>query len=58
MATPSDAYDIDSYKRLEEAGVTHILTQPWPFYYGNTNDVDEKCDGIKRFADDIIHKMN
>ena len=26
MATPSDAYDVDSYKRLQDAGVTHILT--------------------------------
>ena len=58
MATPSDAYDVDSYKRLEEAGVTHILTMPWPFYHGDTGELDKKLDGVKRYAGDIIEKMN
>lgn len=57
MATPSDAYTIDAYKTLEDAGVTHILTQPWPFYHGDTNDVDKKIDGVKRYAEDIIMPM-
>lgn len=56
MATPSDAYTVDGYKRLEEHGVTHILTQPWPFYHGDTQDLDKKIDGIRRYADDIIAK--
>jgi probable F420-dependent oxidoreductase len=58
MATPSDAYDVDGYKRLEDAGVTHILTMPWPFYHGNTDELDKKIDGVKRYADDIISHFN
>ena len=58
MATPSDAFTIDAYKRLEEGGVTHILTQPWPFYHGDTNDIDKKIDGVKRYAEDIIVPMS
>lgn len=58
MATPSDAWDIDGYKRLEDAGVTHILTMPWAFYHGETEVLDEKLDGIRRFAEDIIEPMN
>lgn len=54
MATPSDAFDVDSYKKLEEQGVTHILTQPWPFYHGDTQDLSKKIDGIRRYSDDII----
>jgi probable F420-dependent oxidoreductase len=54
MATPSDAYSISGYQRLEAAGVSHILTQPWAFYHGDTQDCVKKIDGIKRFADDII----
>ncbi len=54
MATPSDAFTADGYKRLEDAGVTHILTMPWPFYHGETDDIDKKIDGVKRYADDII----
>lgn len=57
MATPSDAFTLDGYRRLEECGVTHILTQPWPFYHGNTDDPDKKRDGVLRYAEDIIHKM-
>ena len=58
MATPSDAWDVDGYRKLEDAGVTHILTMPWAFYHGETEDLDEKTDGIKRFADDIISRFD
>ena len=58
MATPSDAYTIDGYKRLEDGGVSHILTQPWPFYYGDTQELAKKIDGIKRYADDYIAALN
>ena len=57
MATPSDAWDIDGYKRLEDAGVTHILTMPWPFYHGETDDLEKKVDGVKRYADDVISQF-
>ena len=54
MATPSDAFTVEGYRRLEEHGVTHILTMPWPFYHGETEDIDKKIDGVRRYADDII----
>jgi probable F420-dependent oxidoreductase len=57
MATPSDAYTIDGYRKLEDAGVTHILTQPWPFYHGETDAIEKKIDGVERYAEDIILKM-
>ena len=53
-----DAWDVDGYKRLEDAGVTHILTMPWPFYHGETDDLDKKIDGVKRYADDIISRFS
>ena len=56
MATPSDAWDVDGYRRLEDAGVTHILTMPWPFYHGESELLEHKIDGIKRYADDIISR--
>ena len=58
MATPSDAWDVDGYKRLEDAGVTHIMTMPWPFYHGSSDALDHKKDSIRRFADDIISKFD
>ncbi len=54
MATPSDAFTVDGYKKLEDAGISHILTMPWAFYHGETEDLEKKIDGVKRYADDII----
>ena len=56
MATPSDAWNVEGYKRLADAGVTHILTMPWPFYHGETDELDKKIDSVKRYADDIISR--
>lgn len=49
-----DGWDVEAYKRLEDAGVTHILTMPWPFYYGETDKLDKKIDSLRRYSDDII----
>ncbi|RLQ22948.1 TIGR03619 family F420-dependent LLM class oxidoreductase [Seongchinamella sediminis] len=58
MATPSDAWDIDGYRRLEDAGVTHIMTMPWPFYHGDSDALADKQDAIRRFADDVIARFD
>ena len=58
MASAKDATDVDGYRRLGEGGVTHVLTMPWVFYYGLTEDITKKIDGIKKFADDVIEKMD
>ena len=58
MASASDAHGVDGYQKLGDAGVNHILTMPWAFYHGLTEDLDKKIDGIKRFADDVITKMS
>ena len=57
MASASDVYDVDGYRSLERAGVTHVLTMPWAFYSGLTDDLEKQCDGIRRFADDVIQVM-
>jgi probable F420-dependent oxidoreductase len=58
MATPSDAWTVEHYRRLEDAGVTHIMTMPWPFYHGETDALDKKIDSVKRYADDIISRFS
>jgi len=57
MASASDAHDVDGYRRLGDGGVTHILTMPWAFYHGLTDDLEKKVDGIRRYGDDVISKM-
>ncbi len=53
----TDAFGLDGYRRLAEAGVSHVLTLPWVFYRGNTESLDEKRDGIRRFGDEIIAEL-
>ena len=57
MASPNDAWEINGYKKLEDNGITHLLTMPWAFYHGENATLEQKKDGIKRFAEDVIHKM-
>jgi hypothetical protein len=47
-----DAWDASGFQRLENEGVTHIMTMPWLFYHGETGDIGLKIDGIQRFAAD------
>lgn len=53
----NDAFDLDGYKRLEAAGATALITVPWLFYEGKAASLDDKLDGIRRFADDVIAKL-
>ena len=57
MASASDAFTLDGYRRLAEIGVTHVLTLPWIFSHGDTKVLRDKKDGMRRFADDVIAKM-
>lgn len=57
MASASDAHDVAGYRRLGDGGVSHILTMPWAFYHGLTDDLDKKIDGLEQFAADVIEKM-
>ena len=57
MASASDAGNVEGYRRLGDGGVNHILTMPWAFYHGLTDDLEQKIDGIKCFGEDVIEKM-
>ena len=53
-----DCFDVDGYKRLEEAGVTDVITQPWLLYGGGLQaTIEQKEEGIKRFAEDVFPRM-
>ena len=38
-ASAMDAWDLDGYRRVHEAGVTHLVTMPWYFYAGADADL-------------------
>jgi probable F420-dependent oxidoreductase len=58
VAACSDAFDVDGFRRMEDAGVTHLQTMPWFLYGGSSDSLPDKLDGLRRFADQIITKMS
>ncbi len=57
IGSATDAVDVDGYRQLEAVGVTDLLTMPWVFYDGFTDDLDAKIAGVHHFAHDIIAEM-
>jgi probable F420-dependent oxidoreductase len=56
-AALSDVIDLDGYRRMADMGVTQLITVPWLFY-GAGESLEQKCDGIRRFGDDIIARLD
>ena len=48
---------LDGYRRAADAGVTHLQTMPWIFYAGGGDSLEAKCDGIRRFGEEIVAKL-
>jgi len=56
LAALRDAFDLDGWRRAEQAGVTHAMTQPWLFHAGPGASLAQKQDALRRFADDFVAK--
>ena len=56
-ALATDAFDLDGYRRLADAGVTELQTVPWYFYGGDPDDLTVRLDSLARFADTIITRF-
>lgn len=57
VVASTDAFDVDGYRRLEDLGATTLTTVPWMMYGGDPNSLEQKKDGLKRFADEVISKF-
>jgi probable F420-dependent oxidoreductase len=53
----TDAFDADGFRRLEDLGATTLTTVPWMMYGADPNSLEQKKDGLKRFADEVISKF-
>ena len=55
-----DAYSVDGVRRLEDLGVTDVITGfRWPYHVGpDTQPLAEKIGNLRRYADEVIAKMN
>jgi len=56
-ASIRDAYTLDHFRRLRDLGVTHVNVVPWLLQRMMEDDVEKKCDGIRRFGDEIIAEL-
>lgn len=54
----NDAISADDFRRAEEVGVTDLLTMPWAYYGGFTLPLEQKLDGLKRFADEVVGPLS
>ncbi len=51
------AATLDDFKRVSDLGVTDACAIPWDVY-SNQLTLQQKIDGIRRFADDIVARMS
>jgi probable F420-dependent oxidoreductase len=56
-ALPTDAWEVDGYRRLADAGVTEIQTVPWYFTGKDPDDLGNRIDSLAWFADTVITKF-
>ncbi|MGB0098680.1 MAG: TIGR03619 family F420-dependent LLM class oxidoreductase [Nocardioides sp.] len=54
IAALSDAFLPEHFERAESGGVTDCWTMPWAYYHGLDCTVEQKVDGLERFARDVI----
>ena len=52
-----DVIDLDGYREMGELGVSELITVPWLFYGDKRQTCQQKCDGIRRFGDEVIAKL-
>ena len=50
----TDAFTPEQFAQAAEAGVTDVWTMPWAYYHGLEATLEQKLDGIERFAADVI----
>jgi probable F420-dependent oxidoreductase len=54
----NDAFLPEHFERAEAGGVTDCWTMPWAYYHGLDASVDQKIDGMERFARDVLVPLN
>ncbi|MFL6025208.1 MAG: TIGR03619 family F420-dependent LLM class oxidoreductase [Marmoricola sp.] len=54
IAALNDALLPADFERAEAGGVTDVMTQPWMYYHGRRASLEQKIDGMERFAKDVL----
>lgn len=53
-----DAFLPEHFARAEAGGITDCWTMPWAYYHGLECTVEQKIDGMERFAADVLVPVN
>ena len=53
----TDAFLPEQFAEAERQGVTDVWTMPWAYYHGLEASLEQKLDGIRRFAGDVIRPV-
>jgi probable F420-dependent oxidoreductase len=56
-AAVTDAFTPDHYREMEAVGVTELVAVPWLSYRVVGDDLEKKCDAIRRFGDEVVAKL-
>lgn len=57
VAALNDALLPADFERAEAGGVTDVMTQPWMYYHGRRASLEQKIDGMERFAKDVLEPL-
>jgi hypothetical protein len=58
IGTATDAFDLNGYRRLEDAGITGVFALPWRLYRVEKESLVARCDAVRRFGDEVIRRMD
>ena len=50
----TDAFTADGFATAEALGVTDVWTMPWAYYSGTECTLEQKLEGLERFAADVM----
>lgn len=53
----NDAFLPEQFATAYERGVTQVMTMPWAYYHGLGATIEQKIDGMERFAQDVIEPL-
>jgi probable F420-dependent oxidoreductase len=53
----TDAFLPEQFAAAAEVGVTDVWTMPWAYYHGLEASLEQKIDGIRRFAQDVLEPL-
>jgi alkanesulfonate monooxygenase SsuD/methylene tetrahydromethanopterin reductase-like flavin-dependent oxidoreductase (luciferase family) len=53
----TDAFLPEQFAAAEAGGVTDVWTMPWAYYHGLDCALEQKVDGIQRFAQDVLDPL-